>query len=1086
MGIKSNFLSGKGALLAIAMLVGGSSGAMLYADASVEENLIITQTGRIIKGTVTDQNGEPLIGCNVVVVGSQTGVITDIDGNFSLNIPADARQLKISYIGYTDQIVNINNRTELKITLKEDNNALEEVVVVGYGVQKKATLTGAVEQVQSQALENRAVTNVGLALQGQTPGLVVTRSSSRPGNEGLNFQIRGATSVNGGSPLIVVDGVPVVNSISFQNMNMDDIENISVLKDGAASIYGAKAANGVILVTTKKGKGKVSVDYNFNMRFTTNGIMAFSPSMQQYATMFLEANKEETTPNWWGWGSKEVLERMQTGYEGIYWVDNETWGNEIFIGNANRVDEMFARRYSYQHTLGISGSTEKSDFRISAAYADNQGNLATAYDGQKQINLRLNYGIQMAKWLRLETGASLVRTHNSSPSTGLDATLYGNDMPFFPAKNPLGQWNANFGKIGDRNAVAASADGGRDDNTNLTTRVDLKAIADIWKGISFEVMASFQNEEYRRERYVIPVQTYTWFGEKADQIINSTNQSFSNTTDPGNIKAESNPGYYSAANNRFYQYYSAFLKYNRTLFDVHNVSAAIGINAEKNEYKGLAAGREFFEDTGVYDLNLASGLLGNSGGKSHNGTYSYIMRLNYNYAEKYLLEVLGRRDGDSKFADGYRFKNFASFSLGWVFTQEKFMEIVHPVLDFGKLRFSYGNSGNNAGLGNYEYVATVDKGTSVLGLTPSKQVSSGLSNNGLIGLERTWEKVRQKNIGVDLAFFNNRLTTNFDYFWKDNIGMLVKVSHPTVLGATAPATNSGHLSVKGWEFNIGWRDQVADFKYSVRFNIGDTKSLLKEMEGADSYGAGKNKTVNGYPLNSWFLYRTDGFFKNQEEVDRYFDLYSSGAEAITTVNRGTSTALRPGDVKRLDLNGDYRITANGNENSDLQFVGDANPHYVFGLSLGGSWKGIDFDAFFQGVGKQYIMRSGWMAYPFYSIFSNQNPNFLGRTWTESNPNAEYPRLSVYSERSQWNYQNNDFMLQNSRYIRLKSLVVGYTLPKAWTQKVKLEKVRFYFSGNDLWEWTSIKDGFDPEAGEGSNNSGYPFARTWSFGLNIGF
>ncbi len=1085
MGIKSSFLFSKGAVLAIAMLTGAPSDVLLRANTSMEEGMIVAQTGRMIKGTVTDQHGEPLIGCNVVVVGSQTGVITDIDGNFTLSISGEAKQLKVTYIGYIEQIIAIGNRSEIKITLREDNNALDEVVVVGYGVQKKATLTGAVEQINSQALESRAVTNVGLALQGQTPGLVVTRSSSRPGNEGLNFQIRGATSVNGGSPLIIVDGVPTVNDASFQNMNMDDIESISVLKDGSASIYGAKAANGVILVTTKKGKGKVSVDYGFNMRFTTNGIMAFSPNMSQYATMWLEANKEESIPYWWGWGSKDVLERMQQGIEGIYHTADENWG-DVFIGNANRIDEMFARRYSYQHNLSVAGSTEKSDYRISAAYADNQGNLATAYDGQKQINLRLNYGIQLAKWFRLETGASMVKTDTSSPSSGLDSSLYGNDMPFFPAKNPYGQWNANFGKIGNRNSAAATSDGGRDDKTNLTTRVDLKAIVDIWKGISFEGMASFQNEEYRRERYVLPVQTYTWFGEVADELITSTEQSFSNTTSPGSLKEESNPGYLSIANNRFYQYYSALLKYNHTFGDVHNVSAVAGINAEKWENKDLAAGRKDFDDNGVYDLNLASGLMGNSGGKSHNGTYSYIMKVNYNYAEKYLLELMGRRDGNSKFADGYRFKNFGSASLGWVFTQEDFLKFVQPVLDFGKVRLSYGTSGNDAGLGNYDYLSIVNQGTTVLGLTPSKQVSSSLSNGGLISYTRTWEKVEQKNVGIDLGFLNNRLRATFDYFWKDNIGMLTQVAYPSVLGGSAPKTNSGHLSVKGWEFTLGWRDRVADFNYSVNFNIGDTKTMLKELVGADSYGAGKNKTVNGYPLNSWFLYRTDGFFKNQEEVDRYFDLYSNGGADLTNVNKGTSTALRPGDVKRLDLNGDYQISPNGNENSDLQFVGDANPHFVFGISLAGSWKGLDFDAFFQGVGKQYIMRSGWMAYPFYARFSNQNPNFLGKTWTESNPNAEYPRLSVYEERSRWNYQNNDFMLQNSRYIRLKSLIIGYTLPKAWTQKVKLEKVRLYFSGNDLWEASNIKDGFDPEAGEGSNSSGYPFARTWSFGLNIGF
>jgi TonB-linked SusC/RagA family outer membrane protein len=1080
MEIKSKFSCRRGVVLAFAILLGGSSGIVLYANESVEESMIVAQTGRTIKGSVTDANGEPLIGCNVVVVGGMAGVITDIDGNFSLNVQNDAKQIKISYIGYVDQVVNLNGRSDFKIVLKEDNNALDEVVVVGYGSQKKATLTGAVEQVSSKILESRAITNVGAALQGATPGLVVTRSSSRPGNEGLNFQIRGATSVNGGSPLIVIDGVPALNASAFQNLNPDDIENISVLKDGSASIYGAKAANGVILVTTKKGKGKTTVDYNFNMRFTTNGIMAFSPSMQEYASMWIEANKEQKVKNWWNWSTEENMLKMQQGIEGIYHTNAKDWGYDIFVGNANRLEEMFARRYSYQHNLSLSGSTEKSEYRISLAYADNQANLATAYDGQKQLNLRLNYGIRLTDWFKLETSANMIKTDTEMPSSGIDATMYGNEPPFFPAKNPYGQWYANFGAVGP---VAATSDGGRDEKMSLISRIDVKAIVDIWKGISFEGMASFQNEEYRRDRYVREVQTYDWFGNPALNLVKNTQQSLLYPEDVLNLKDIHNPAYLMQANNRQYQYYSALLRYKRTFAEVHNLEGMLGINAEKWVWKDMVTAREKMEDSGVYDLNLATGKQGNGGGKGQNGSYSYIMRLNYNYAEKYLIELIGRRDGNSKFAKGHKFKNFVSASAGWVFTSEEFLKPVTSVVNFGKLRLSYGNSGNDAGLGDFDYLTAITQGTTAFGYSPAKQVSTGLGNNGLISLERTWERVEQKNIGIDLHFLDSRLTTTFDYFIKDNIGMLSEVAFPGVLGGKAPKTNSGHLNVKGWEFTIGWRDQIKSFSYYANFNIGDTKSMLKELEGADSYGAGVNKSVNGYPLNSFFLYRTDGYFKDQAEVDRFYALYT-GSNSMGAVGKGTDNELRPGDTKRLDLNGDYKITDVGNENSDLQFMGDANPHFVYGLTVGGSWKGIDFNAMFQGVAKQYIMRNDWMAYPFRTLYTNQNPTFLGQTWTEDNPNAKYPRMTNSTQRAAWNYQNNDFMLQNSRYIRLKTLVVGYTLPQVWTRKVKLEKIRVYFSGNDLWEATSIRDGFDPEMGAASNTSGYPFARTWSFGLNV--
>ena len=1048
------------AAMVSALLAGGAFPA--YAE-TPHAQAVMQRTA--VKGQVFDPTGQTVIGASVVEKGTTNAVITDMDGRFSLNVSSPNATIVISYIGY--QTFEISASKSLKrITLKEDSKVLDEVVVVGYGVQKKATLTGAIDQVDEKVFESRAVTNVGLALQGQTPGLTVTRSSSRPGNEGINFQIRGATSVNGGSPLIIIDGVPAINSTSFQNLNPDDIETISVLKDGSASIYGAKAANGVILVTTKKGKGKVSVNYDFNMRFTTTGITSFSPSMQEYATVWLEANKEETIPNWWGWLNKENLELMQSGYEGIYTINHTDWGDKIFLANANRLDEMFRTRYSYQHNLSVSGSTEKSDYRISALYADNQGNLATAYDGQKQINLRLNYGVKLTDWFRLETAASMIKTDTSSPSAGLDNTLYGNEPPLFPAKNPYGQWYANYGQVGDRQPAAATSDGGRDDKTNLTTRVDLKALVDIWKGISFEGMVSFQNEEYRRERYVIPVQTYDWWGNPAKEVVNNTQQSLTYPTDVLNIKDSHNPGYLTQANNMLYQYYSALLKYKNTFANDHNVSAMIGINAEKWVSKKLVAARENFEDSGVYDLNLASGTQGNGGGKTQNGTYSYIARVNYDYQEKYMLELLGRRDGNSKFAPGHKFQNFGSVSLGWAFTKEKF----------------YGSSGNDAGLGDFDYVGTIGLGQTYLGNPVVSHVSSGYS--GLVSLDRTWERVIQKNIGVDLNFFNNRLTTTFEYFWKDNKGMLSNVTYPSLLGGTPPKTNSGHLSVKGWELTVGWRDSYKDFSYYVNFNVGDTKSLLKELEGADTYGAGKNATVNGYPLNSYFLFRTDGFFKDQAEVDRYYALYGDGGSALANIMEGTSDALRPGDTKRLDLNGDRKITADGSTESDLQFIGDANPHYVFGINAGFNWKGIDVSAMFQGVGKQYIMRTGWMAYPFYAQYTNQNPTFLGQTWTEENPNAKYPRLTSHQNRAKWNYENNDFMLQNNRYIRLKTLVIGYTLPQIWTRKAKLEKVRIYFSGNDLWEATSIADGFDPEMGETSNNNGYPFSRTWSFGVNV--
>jgi len=1037
----------------------------------------VTKNGAIqtivIKGKVTSSDdGWGLPGVNVLVNGSGKGTSTDLDGSYTIEVTSKDAVLTFSYVGYVTQNIAIGGRSVINVILKPDSKVLEEVVVVGYTTQKKATLTGAVEKINSKVFEDRAVTNVGLALQGQTPGLVVTRTSPRPGNEGVNFQIRGASSINGGSPLVVIDGVPAVNGFSFQNMNSDDIESISVLKDASGAIYGSRAANGVILVTTKKGKGQLKVDYSNNIRWTKQGITTYSTSPTDYAKMWLAANKEEKTPNWWGWISQENVEKMASGQEGIY--PTQFWG-DVFIGKGNRIDEMFETRYSYQHNLSISQKTDKMSYRLSIGIADNQGNLATAYDGQKQYNIRFNNEYKLGKRINLETGVSFIDAITRGPSVGLDETLYGQDMPFFPAKNPYGQWNANFGNVGNRNSAAATSDGGRDNKNSLTSRIDLKGTINILKGFDFEGLASYQAENFGQERYVIPVQLYDWYGNKSVENLAKT------------IQNAGNPGYKTYDYNSFYQYYSALFKYKNTFGGHHNVAAVAGINSEKTQIKTLTGNRIIFVDRGVYDLDAADPTGStNSGGKYQFGNYSYIARLNYDYSEKYLLEVLYRHDGASNFAPGYKFKDFGSVALGWAFTNEKFAESIKSVLNFGKIRVSTGVSGNYVGIGSYDYISSVNFGNTVLGNPPANQTSASIANNGIISVDREWERVYQKNIGLDLGFLDSRLTVNYDFFIKDNKGMLTDVVLPDLLGGKAPKTNSGELNVQGWEFVIGWKDVKGDFAYNASFNIGDNKTMLKNKQGADTYVAGKNAAINGYPLNSYFLFQTDGYFKDQAAVDAYYAAYTKGANEMTRVVVGTASELRPGDTKRLDLNGDGIITGNGSKTSDLRYMGDASPHLVFGLNLGASYKGFDFNTFFQGVGDQNIIRTGYMAYPFTSLSANQPSSFLGKTWTTDNPNAEFPRMTVNNNRSNWNYVNNDFMLQNNAYIRLKTLIFGYTLPKSLTNKMYLDRLRVYFSGNDLWEASKIKDGYDPEMGELSNTAGYPFARTYSFGINVGF
>ncbi|WP_320017933.1 TonB-dependent receptor [Labilibaculum manganireducens] len=1047
--------------------------AVSAKDSVGESKAETMQVEKKVSGKVIDDQGFPVPGASVVIKGTTIGTITDIDGNYAITSEIGS-VLIFSFIGMETQEVVVGDQSLVNITLLTSSIGLEEVVAVGYGMQKKSTMTGAVEQVSSKALESRAVSNPVLALQGQTPGLTITRTSSRPGNEDINMQIRGATSVNGVSPLVVIDGVPAATGNAFFSMNPDDIETVTVLKDGMAAIYGSRAAGGVILVTTKRGKGKMKVDYTGNVRINTPGIKTPTANMQEYATLWLDANAQETSPLWWFAGKDEML-RMQQGIEGIYSTTH--WG-DIFIGQGDRYPELFQTRTSQQHSLSVSGSSDKTNYRFSVGYANNVGNLATAYDGQKQYNLKLNYDFKVSDRITLTSGVTYQKDHTSSPSGGIDWSMTSQDPPFFPAKNPYGQWHSNFGNAGNRNATALTTDGGRDDKYNSLTRIDLKVNVKLIKDLEFESSASIQENQFRREIYKLTVPLYTWDGDPAAGSLNSTSS----------ISAETQ--------NIYYQNYNSLLRYTKELGN-HRISALAGVSAEKNEFKKLFASRSPITDNGVYDLNAAdyTDKAGNSGGRNQWGLYSYYSRLNYSYNDTYLFEVLGRSDASSKFADGSRTANFFNVSGGWVLTNEDFVKDLNlSAIDFLKLKVSYGETGLQSGIGLYDYYSTIGLGTVVLGSTPATQPSAGISGNGLsMDPSTTWERVAMKNIGFEMRLLNNRLSADFNYYEKLNDGMLIRQTYPSILGGTAPYSNSGELEVKGWEAIVNWRDKIGDFTYNIGFNITDSRNKLVSYEGATTFNAGLNDRIIGRPLGSWMMYETDGFLQSQDEVDAYYAKYTGGLSGdadLTALKASDPTAtLRPGDVKKVDLDGNGYISALGDpakDKGDLKYMGDNAPHFVFGLNLGASWKGFDFNASFQGVGKQYIQRGDYLAYPFNAIWCNQNASFIGKTWAPENTNAYYPRLSTYTKRNEYNYKNNDFMLQNNRYIRLKSLIIGYTLPKEWLAKANIERARVFFSGNDLWESTSIKDGYDPEQGMGSNNAGYPFMRTWSLGVNLSF
>ena len=479
-------------------------------------------------------------------------------------------------------------------------------------------------------------------------------------------------------------------------------------------------------------------------------------------------------------------------------------------------------------------------------------------------------------------------------------------------------------------------------------------------------------------------------------------------------------------------------------------------------------------------------------GRDESGLYSYLTRLNYNYDDKYLVELVGRRDGSSRFAPGFKFNDYGSASLGWNVHKEKFLENVGFLSNL-KLRASIGSSGNQVGIGPTDYISTITTGQEVFGETGAFSSTSRIT--GLTTTDRTWEDVVIRNIGVDFALFNNKLSGTFDTYERKNNGMLVNVTFPEVLGAEAPETNSGDLETTGWEATLNWKDSKGDFSYNIGVNMSDSNNTLVNLEGGNAIQAGLRRTVEGFPINSYFAYKTDGFFQTQAEVDAYVAQFAGDGSEVPV---GVSS-LRIGDVRKVDVDGNGIINdqnpdnPNGKGQGDVVFVGDAQPHYVFGINLGAKFKGWDFQSFFQGQLQQRIFRNGVNAYPFIFPWPNQTVAYNGLTWTEENPGADFPRLTAQTGLARWNWNDNDNIGQNSKYIRLKTLIIGYSLPSSITEKLNLDKLRVYFSGNDLWEATSLIDSQDPESAvtpvstdTDVNRSIYPFQRTISIGVNLAF
>ncbi|MEL0652291.1 TonB-dependent receptor [Algibacter sp. TI.3.09] len=1038
------------------MVFGMTNVGYANTNPTIEQNR--TVTGSVV--SAEDNMGIP--GVNVIVKGTSTGAVTDFDGNYSITVPSNSAVISFSYIGYVTKEITVGSNSKINVSLESDVAALDEVVVVGYGTAKKETLTGSVEQIKAEVFEDLAVASPALALQGRTPGLVVSRTSSRPGDEGVDFLIRGASSVNGIEPLVVIDGIPAINASSFNDMNPNDIESISVLKGGSASVYGSRAAGGVILVTTKKGKGEVKVNISSVLRIGTIGIRPPTPTMQEWGNLWLAATSQDASPNFGPWGGTETLERFAAGEEGIYNFPNAL--GDVYISDSNRFDEMFGNSYSQQQNISVSGGSEKSNFRIAAGYDENVGGLKVADDSRDRYNFSLNYGVNVSERFKISTNVTYFHTKFSGPSGGLDREATTYDPPIFASRNSLGQWYGNFGGniAGARNSVARVVDGGRENK--IAKQFKISALAEYQITDNLSVTGSYAVSEQNTENqiYQLTVPTYNWFGDVAPAQINSQSYIEEET---GRIT---------------YKNYKGALNYSNNFGD-HNVSGLLAIEADINTSKGLRARRNGFIDYGVYDLDLGATdqAIQTEGGGNTWGFYGYIGRINYDYKGKYLLELQGRRDGSSRFAEGKKWSNYGNISGGWVLSSEDFLKD-SDIVSFLKIRGGYGELGSTSGIDNFGYLSTVNlSGTTIFGTSAGLQATSSASD--LFSLTTTWERIVSKEVGLDFKLFNHKLFGSVDFFQKDNKGMLIKGVINPIIAPEAPFTNIGTLQTKGWEIMLGWKDRIGEFDLGISANMSDSRNEITQYDGAESIVAGLNsvedgENIVGKPINPFYMWETAGYFKDQAEVNDYYNSLDAGGNLPSQTS---AAALRPGDTRVVDTNGDNVI-----DTKDLVYQGDSTPHYVYGLNLDLKYKNFDVSAFFQGAINQNVLRTGYFSRPFIRVWQNQSNTWLGRTWTEETPNAEFPRLTTNSTLAEWNYQDKDFMLQNNRYVRLKSLIIGYNINDLKIGNTPIHTVRLYFSGNDLFEFTSVKDGYDPESQADTNASAYPFMRTWAFGVKL--
>lgn len=981
--------------------------------------MILENVQSKITGVVIDSNGKPIAGATVTNSSDKITVSTGNTGEFTITARSGA-VLIISSVGYsTQEITIVENQRQYNVTLQSANTDLEEVVIVGYGSQKKVNLTGAVSVVKGEDLVRQPVGQTSAALQGAAPGLTVTQSSGQPGRDNGGLRIRGIGTLGNANPLVLIDGIEG----NINNVNSNDIANISVLKDASsAAIYGSRAANGVILITTKRGsQGVFSVNYNNYVGWQTPTDMTKMANGIDHMQLLNEAYTNTGR-------SPVFTDQMVNDYLAGVDTDPDKYPNTDW-----QKLTMKDNGFMQQHYLNISGGSERVQVASSFGVFDQKGVIDNT--NFRRYNFRLNSDMQISEKLSSAIDLAFAKSELIEPSSGTTSIFHY--MRRIPANQAGLLSNGTYGEgWNGNNPLAMAKDGGLKEEYPLDLMFNMDLKYKPFDGFTAQLVYSPKFLLNNTSTFINSIQSYYGDGSKAylTPQRNSMTERFDQT---------------------WYNNLRLVLTYDKKIKDIHQITVLGGYQQEDQDDNYLNAYREMYLLPEFREMNAGGNENQQNGGTSSQWALrSAFGRINYSLLDKYLFEANARYDGSSRFAEGNKFSFFPSLSLGWRISEEPFMQSLKSVISEAKLRASWGKLGNQ-NIGLYPYSAFVTLGASNYNFGNTN--STGASLNSMANSEIRWETSEVTDIGLDLTLWNN-LNISADYYYRKTDGILLQLDIPKILGLTAPYQNAGVVENKGWDLSASYRNAIRDFKYNIAINLSDVRNKVIDMKGVLRTGL----TVNheGHPIGSLYGYEAIGYFQSADEV-------TNSPKQFGTV--------APGDIKYKDQNNDGIINQ-----ADEIIMGSPIPRYNFSTNISGSYKNFDFSMFFQGVGKAdgYIYAQGIM--PFYQggTIQEQHKN----RWTPTNPNADFPRLA-FNESN--NIQNSTFWMKKASYLRLKNLSFGYTVPTVKLGNAHIQSIRIFATGQNLFTVSNFWKGFDPE-GPISTGGWYPQMKVYSLGLNVKF